>query len=60
MVFSEDVDAGAETSTSANIRKDIQVYVTVMQTTTAELQWLEHLWNDENKFETGVFRANEC
>ena len=27
---------------------------------TVELQWLEHLWNHENMFETGVFRANEC
>ena len=28
--------------------------------TTVELQWLEHLWNHENMFETGVVRANEC
>ena len=27
--------------------------------TTVELQWLEHLWNHENMFETGVVRANE-
>ena len=27
---------------------------------TAELQWLEHLWDHENMFETGVVRANEC
>ena len=26
----------------------------------AELQWLEHLWNHENMFETGVVRTNEC
>ena len=26
---------------------------------TLELQWLEHLWNHENKFETGVVRASE-
>ena len=26
---------------------------------TVELQWLEHLWDHENKFETGVVRANE-
>ena len=25
-----------------------------------ELQWLEHLWDYENMFETGVVRANEC
>ena len=24
-----------------------------------ELQWLEHLWNHENMFETGVVRVNE-
>ena len=27
---------------------------------TVELQWLEHLWNHENMFETVVVRANEC
>ena len=27
---------------------------------TVELQWLEHLWDQENMFETGVVRANEC
>ena len=26
---------------------------------TVELQWLEHLWNHENMFETKVLRANE-
>ena len=25
-----------------------------------ELQWLEHLWNHESMFETGVVRATEC
>ena len=25
-----------------------------------ELQWLEHLWNHEIMFETGIVRANEC
>ena len=24
------------------------------------LQWLEHLWNHESMFGTGVVRANEC
>ena len=28
--------------------------------TTVELQWLEHLWDHENWFKTGVVRANEC
>ena len=27
---------------------------------TVEFQWLEYLWIHENKFETGVVRANEC
>ena len=27
---------------------------------TVEIKWLEHLWNHENMFETGVVRANEC
>ena len=27
---------------------------------TVELQWLEHLGDHENMFETGVVRANEC
>ena len=27
--------------------------------TTVELQWLKHLWDHENYFETGVARANE-
>ena len=27
---------------------------------TVKLQWLEHLWDYENMFETGVVRANEC
>ena len=31
-----------------------------MVITTVELQWLEHLWNNEKMFETGVVRANEC
>ena len=27
---------------------------------TVELQWLEHLRDYENMFETGVIRANKC
>ena len=27
---------------------------------TVEIQWLEHLWDHENMFETRVIRANEC
>ena len=29
-------------------------------TSTVELQWLEHLKNHKNMFETGVVRAREC
>ena len=28
--------------------------------TTVELQWLKHLGNHENMFQTGVVRAHEC
>ena len=27
---------------------------------TVELKWLEHFWDHEKMFETGVVRANEC
>ena len=27
---------------------------------TVDLQWLEHFWDHENMFETGVVQANEC
>ena len=27
---------------------------------TVKLEWLEHLWDYGNMFETGVVRANEC
>ena len=27
---------------------------------TVELEWLEHFFNHENMFDTGVVRANEC
>ena len=29
------------------------------KTNTVELQWLEHPWDHENLFETGIVRANE-
>ena len=35
-------------------------YINVSLPCTLELQWLEHLWNHENLFETGVVRAKEC
>ena len=36
-----------------------RVFETVTTTDTVELQWLEHLWDHENYFETGVVRTNE-
>ena len=30
-----------------------------LKVSTAELQWLEHLWNIENMVETGVVQTNE-
>ena len=27
---------------------------------TVELQWLKHLWDHKNMFETGIVQANEC
>ena len=35
-------------------------YSLYINTITVEHQWLEHLWNHENMFETGVVLANEC
>ena len=32
----------------------------IFTVTTVQLQWLEHLWNHVNMFETGVVRADEC
>ena len=39
---------------------DREFTITRVSSRTVELQWLEHLWNHENMFETGVVRANEC
>ena len=38
----------------------VSIALTIMSQNTVELQWLEHLWDHENMFETGVVRANEC
>ena len=35
-------------------------YKSDVSSNTVELQWLEHLWDYENMFETWVVRANEC
>ena len=37
-----------------------QYNICCSETITVGLEWLEHLWNHENIFETGVIRANEC
>ena len=37
----------------------MSVIVAFVAVYTVELQWLEHLWDHENLFETGVVRANE-
>ena len=34
----------------------MQAVVEIMAST-VEIQWLEHLWNHENMFDTGVVRA---
>ena len=37
----------------------LHLVVTELKNDTVELQWLEHLWDHGNLFETGVVRANE-
>ena len=37
-----------------------QKYIKDIFTIAVELQWLEHLWNHENMFQTGVVLVNEC
>ena len=39
---------------------DVLIQRTHINQYTVELQWLEHLWDYENMFETGVVRASEC
>ena len=36
------------------------IYLFILFAVTVKLQWLEHLWNHENMFETEAGRANEC
>ena len=38
---------------------NMDMYTEKVLLTTVELQWLEHLWDYENLFETGVVRAIE-
>ena len=35
------------------------IHIVEFSQNTVELQWLEHLWDYENKFETGLVQANE-
>ena len=37
-----------------------EIILIMVQHYTVELQWLRHLWNHENVFETGVVQATEC
>ena len=48
------------TQTLTNIHVTIAMKDTGKVQYTVELQWLEHLWNHENMFDTRVVRANEC
>ena len=40
-------------------KTNMDMYTEKVLLTTVELQWLEHLWDYENLFETGVVRAIE-
>ena len=53
---------GSLTSYQAHmtISTNIYQFVSKEKGYTVELQWLEHLWNHKNVFESGVVRANEC
>ena len=38
---------------------DQSSYAEISKLCTVKFQWLEHFWNHENVFETGVVRATE-
>ena len=45
------------------LSKDVSIAILLINEyifTTAELQWLEHLWSHENVFETRVVQAYDC
>ena len=42
------------------IRSILRLLIVDLFPCAVELQWLDHLWNYENMFETVVVRANEC
>ena len=44
----------------SGVAGDMIIILFIYRTYTVELQWLEHLWDEENMFETAVVRANEC
>ena len=52
-VFPESIPIHLKQSTTENVL-DYSYLITV------ELQWLEHLWNRDKMFETGVVRATTC
>ena len=37
----------------------LEVYQFTIKPNTVELQWLEHLWNQDNMFQAGVVRTND-
>ena len=48
------------TFTSSLAKYPVNPQQRLSKSITIELQWLEHLWNHENMFETEVVPANEC
>ena len=40
-----------------NLHPTLRFTKVVQKVATVELQWLEHLWDHENQFESGVVRA---
>ena len=52
-----DVYHGRKTTTQQ--QQQSRLWTPVLNGNTVELRWLEHLWDHENMFETGVVRANE-
>ena len=38
-------------------RVSLDSYIYIINDDTVELQWLEHLWDHENMFQTGIVRA---
>ena len=45
---------------SSCLKNEKQTLYLIEYLYTVELEWLKHLWNHENTFETGIVRTNEC